>query len=307
MKKLLFIYNVHAGKGLIKRYVSDIVDLFSKSGYLVTAYSTQGKSDAARVAARLACGYDRVVCAGGDGTLNEVITGLMQLETRPVLGYIPTGTTNDFSRNMSLPRGVLRQAAVCLSGIPLPCDIGLFNGDPFVYVAAFGAFTDVSYDTPQNFKNFLGQLAYVLEGVGRISSIQDYALTVEHDGGTLEGDFIFGMVSNTVSVGGLKGLPAKEISLDDGLFEVLLIRMPVSAADLQAILRILALRAETDDGPVIAFHSSYVKVTCRAEAMPWSLDGEYGGSPAVAEIRNCRHAVTIMFGKDRRKSSLPGA
>ncbi len=296
MKTLLFIYNLHAGKGAIRPRLAGILDVFSKAGYLVTAYPTQGKADATRAAARLGPGYDRVVCAGGDGTLSEVISGVMEGEKRPVLGYIPSGTTNDFSRNLSLPRGMEKQAAAAVCGIPRPCDIGRFNGRPFIYVAAFGAFTDVSYDTPQEFKNTFGHLAYFLEGMGRIGSIKGYPLTVEYDGGVLRGDFIFGMVCNTVSVGGFKGLPSRDVRLDDGLFEVVLVRQPKSAADLQAILRILTLRVPSPDGPVAAFHTSAVTVTC-AGNLPWTLDGEYGGAPETADIQNCRHAVTIVCGK----------
>ena len=296
MKKLLFIYNLHAGKGAVRTRLAGILNVFSKEGYLVTAYPTRGKADATRAAAELGPGYDRVVCAGGDGTLSEVISGLMETEHRPALGYIPTGTTNDFARNLLLPRGMEKQAAAAICGDARPCDIGRFNGKPFIYVAAFGAFTNVSYDTPQPFKNTFGHLAYVLEGVSRIGTIKGYSLAVTHDEGVLEGDFLFGMVSNTVSVGGFKGLPASEVRLDDGLFEVVLVRQPKNAADIQAILRALALRVPSAGGPVTAFHSSTVSVTCSG-SLPWTLDGEFGGAPERADIENCRHAVTIVFGK----------
>jgi len=296
MKTLLFIYNLHAGKGLLKAHLAGVLDVFSKAGYLTTVHPTQGKADATRVAAALAPRYDRVICAGGDGTLSEVISGFMECERRPVLGYLPTGTTNDFSHNLFLPRGLEKQAAAAISGVPRPCDIGLFGGKPFLYVAAFGAFTDVSYDTPQAFKNTFGQLAYVLEGMGRIASLKGYPLTVEHDGGVVKGNFLFGMISNTVSVGGFKGLPARDIKLDDGLFEVVLVQQPTTGADIQAILRILTLHIPVSDGPVAAFHASRIKVTC-ANNMPWTLDGEFGGAPTVANIENCRHAVTIVHGK----------
>lgn len=296
MKKLLFVYNLHAGKGIIKAHLPNVLGIFAEAGYLVTAHPTRGKGDATGVVAELASGYDRVVCSGGDGTLSEVISGLMGLEKRPPLGYIPTGTTNDFSRNLSLPRGVERQAGVAVNGIPRPCDMGRFNEKPFLYVAAFGAFTDVAYGTPQQFKNIFGHLAYVLEGVGRLNSLKSYPLEVEYDSGSLKGDFLFGMVSNTVSVGGFKGLPAKDIKLDDGLFEVVLVRQPAKVGDFQAILRALTLRIPSFEGPVVAFRGGKVKISC-SEELPWTLDGEFGGAPAVAEIRNCRHAVTILHGK----------
>ena len=200
MKRLLFIYNPQAGKGVIKPHLANVVDIFTKAGYLVTVWPTQGKADAAHVTARQGWWYDRVVCCGGDGTLSETVSGLLTLDAPPVLGYVPAGTTNDFAKNLGLPRGVEKAAAVAAEGPPRPCDMGRFNDRTFVYVAAFGVFTDVSYDTPQEFKSAFGHLAYVLEAATKLGDLgRGYHLTVEHDGGTLEGDFIYGMVTNTRS------------------------------------------------------------------------------------------------------------
>ena len=168
---------------------------------------TQGKADATYTAAWLGGEFDRLVCCGGDGTLHEVVTGLMEVSHRPELGYIPAGTTNDYSRNLKLPKGYEAMAAAAAEGVPRPVDIGRFNDRYFVYVAAFGAFTDVAYDTPQQVKNMFGHLAYVLEGISRLGNLKGYQARVEYDGGVLEEEFIFGMVSNTVSVGGMLGLP----------------------------------------------------------------------------------------------------
>lgn len=296
MRKLLFIYNPHAGKGLVRGKLAAILDTFTEAGYLVTAYPTQGKGDATRMAAKLGKRCDRVVCGGGDGTLNEVISGLLTLESPPMLGYIPAGTTNDFSRNLSLPKGMEKAAWTAVHGVPRACDMGRFNGTPFVYVAAFGAFTDVAYDTPQNFKNMFGHLAYVLEGVGRLGSLKSYRLTVEHDGGTLEGDFLFGMVSNTVSVGGFQGLPTDKVKLDDGLFEVVLIRSPTTPLELQNIVLSLARQSAVEGGPVVALHSQRLKVSCDSP-LPWTLDGEYGGAPETAVIENQPRVITLVWGK----------
>ena len=208
MKRLLFIYNPQAGKGTVKAHLSNIVDTFTKAGYLVTIWPTQGKEDATHVAAQQGWWYDRVVCCGGDGTLSETVSGLLALDTPPVLGYIPAGTTNDFSKNLGLPRGVEKAAVTAVEGEARPCDMGRFNGRYFVYVAAFGIFTDVSYGTPQQFKNAFGHLAYVLEGATKLGDLgRAYHLQVEHDEGSLEGDFIYGMVTNTLSVGGFKVFP----------------------------------------------------------------------------------------------------
>ena len=182
------------------------------------------------------------------------------------------------------------------AGVPRPVDIGRFNGEYFIYVAAFGAFTDVAYDTPQPFKNAFGHLAYVLEGAARLPSLQSYRLRAEHDGGTEEGDFLFGMVSNTVSVGGFKGANTERVELDDGQFEVVLIRQPQNAAQLQSIVMGLMQAKPEPGGAVVAFQTTRLRVTCAGE-LPWTLDGEYGGAPRVAEIENLPRAVEIVYGK----------
>lgn len=297
MKRLLFIYNPQAGKGVIKPHLANVVDIFTKAGYLVTVWPTQGKEDATHVAARQGWWYDRVVCCGGDGTLSETVSGLLTLDAPPVLGYIPAGTTNDFSKNLGLPRGVEKAAAIAMEGTPRPCDMGRFNDRTFVYVAAFGIFTDVSYDTPQEFKNAFGHLAYVLEGATKLGDLgRGYHLTVEHDGGSLEGDFIYGMVTNTNSVGGFQVFPANQVSLDDGVFEVVLVRQPRNVADLQDALVSLVRQNHEESRQVEAFHTSKLKVTA-SETLPWTLDGEYGGNPEVAKIENLNKAITLVWGK----------
>lgn len=297
MKRLLFIYNPQAGKGIIKPHLANVVDTFTKAGYLVTVWPTQGKEDATHVAARQGWWYDRVVCCGGDGTLSETVAGLLTLDAPPVLGYIPAGTTNDFSKNLGLPRGVEKAAAAAVEGTPRQCDMGRFNDRNFVYVAAFGVFTDVSYGTPQEFKNAFGHLAYLLEGATKLGDLgRGYHLTVEHDGGTLEGDFIYGMVTNTNSVGGFQVFPANQVSLDDGVFEVVLVRQPRNVADLQDALVSLVRQNHEESRQVEAFHTGKLKVTA-AEALPWTLDGEYGGNPEVAKIENLNKAITLVWGK----------
>lgn len=295
MKKLLFIYNPHAGKGQIRAKLADVLDIFTKAGWLVTVRPTQSKSDATYTAAWLGGEYDRLVCCGGDGTLHEVVTGLMELERRPEVGYIPAGTTNDFSRNLKLPKGYDALAATAAEGFPRPVDIGRFNDRYFVYVAAFGAFTDVAYDTPQQVKNMFGHLAYVLEGIARLGNLKGYQARVEYDGGVLEDEFIFGMVSNTVSVGGMLGLPADTVALDDGLLEAVLVRTPRNPMELQGVITALMKQTTDEAAGVLGFHTSRLKITC-ADETPWTLDGEYGGAPKVAEIAACRHAVNIVYG-----------
>ena len=304
MKKLLFLYNTHAGKGLLKSRLAAVQDALA-ADWDVTIHPTRGAGDATAVAAARAGEFDRIVCSGGDGTLHEVVAGLMGLENRPEVGYIPAGTTNDFAKNLSLPRGMEAMARVAAAGVPRPVDIGSFNDRYFIYVAAFGAFTDVAYSTPQPVKNIFGHLAYVLEGATRLGSIQAYPLTVEHDGGVEEGGFCYGMVSNTVSVGGFKGMPAEPVRLDDGLFEVVLVRQPQNPLQLQAVIKALLTMSPDEGGLVTSFRTSRLRVACGQE-LPWTLDGEFGGAPAVAEIVNRQKAVTNVYGKSGRPLRPPG-
>ena len=231
MKEALLIYNPTSGKGQLPGSLSPVLDVFTKAGWLVTVYPTQCKGDAVRAAKELGPRFQRVVCAGGDGTLSETVTGLMELSAPPMLGYIPSGSTNDCATTLNLPRSPIKSAAVAAGeGEPFHIDIGKLNGQPFVYVAAFGAFTHVAYATPQDLKNTFGHLAYVVEGIASLPTISPYHLKVEYDGQVLEDDFYFGMVRNALSIGGIK-LPQQDVELDDGLFEVDLVKKPVSLAD----------------------------------------------------------------------------
>lgn len=294
MKKMLFIYNPHAGQGKVAGKLGAILDSFAQNGYVTTVYPTQGQADATKAVRELGKHFRRIVCCGGDGTLHEVVTGLMEMEEPPVLGYIPAGTTNDFSRNLDLPRDMAQAAEVAVSGPVIDCDMGRFNGMPYVYVAAFGAFTQVSYDTPQKFKNIFGHLAYVLEGMASLGSIRSYAMDVSWDNGkTISGEFIFGMVSNTRSVGGFQGWPKEQVKLDDGEFEVILVRQPKNALETQTILTSILTQNVAEDGPVVAFHARKVTFSAR-EAVAWTLDGEFGGEHRDVEIENVEKALRLV-------------
>ena len=286
MKKLLYIYNPAAGRRTAKASLSDVVEVFSRQGYEITVHPTQGRGDATRTVLEDGGGFDRVVCCGGDGTLNETVQGLLALpaDKRPVLGYIPAGTTNDFSRTLELPRTLPELAEAA--------------GRPFTYVAAFGLFTDVSYSTPQANKNLLGHFAYLLEGMGRLASIPSYHMKVSTRSGTeVEGDFIYGMVGNTVSVGGLVNLPRDKVLLDDGRFEVILIRQPKTAKDWQSILTALTTLELSKDGEgaVVGFSAEEVTFTCDAP-VAWTVDGEFGGEQQITTVKNLPRALTIACG-----------
>lgn len=294
MKRLLFIYNPHAGKELLKPKVSDIVDIFVKAGYEVVIYPTQAYRDAYRKVKEYDAGqYDLIVCSGGDGTLDEVVTGMMERQERDPIGYIPTGTTNDFANSLHIPRDILRAADNAVNGAGFSCDIGKFNDDIFVYVAAFGIFTDVSYQTKQAMKNMLGHLAYVLEGTKRLFNVPSYKIKVTHDGETIEDEFIFGMVTNSRSVGGFRNMVGKQVGFDDGVFEVTLIRTPKNPIALQEIIAALLIE-QIDTKHMLTFKSGNIRFDS-LEEIPWTLDGEFGGAHDFVEIENLNKQLQIMI------------
>ena len=293
MKRLLFIYNPHAGKELLKPKLSDIIDIFVKAGYEVVAYPTQSYRDAYRKVSEYDSDeYDLVVCSGGDGTIDEVVTGMMQRDKRDPIGYIPTGTTNDFANSLHIPKGLLRAADNAVNGTLFPCDVGKFNDDIFVYIAAFGLFTDVSYQTKQEMKNVLGHLAYVLEGTKRLFNVPSYRIKVTHDGETLEDEFIFGMVTNSRSVGGFRNMIGKQVVFDDGLFEVTLMKTPKNPLALQEIVASLLIE-QVDTKHMYSFKTG--RITFESlEEIPWTLDGEFGGAHDEVTVENLNRQLRIM-------------
>ncbi len=292
LKKMLFIYNPNAGTGTLKPKLSDVLDHFTKAGYEVTAYPTQRYRDATEKMESCPDGYDLIVCCGGDGTLDEVVRGMRTRKYKAPLGYIPAGTTNDFASSLGIPKDILAAADTAVNGVPFSCDVGRFNEDYFIYIAAFGLFTDVSYETKQSMKNILGHLAYVLEGAKRIFNIPSYKIRVTHDGEELEDEFIYGMVTNSRSVGGFTGIIGPDVIFDDGEFEVTLIKTPKNAMELNDLLGAIMLR-QINPERIYSFKSGCVRFES-AEAIPWTLDGEYGGSHEKVAVRNNRQALRIM-------------
>lgn len=292
MKRMLFVYNPTAGKGLLKSKLSDVLDICAKAGYEITIYPTQCYQDACRKVSGMQEDYDLVVCSGGDGTLDETVTGMMKRDKKIPIGYIPTGTTNDFANSLHIPRNILKAADTAVNGVLFACDVGSFNDDFFVYIAAFGLFTDVPYQTRQNVKNVLGHLAYVLEGVKRLYNVPSYKVKVTHDETVLEGEFIFGMVTNSRSVGGFRNMVGKNVVFDDGEFEVILIKTPKNAIELQEIIAALLIE-QVDTKHMHMFKAS--KVCFEAvEEIPWTLDGEFGGTHDYVQIENQKQALEIM-------------
>ena len=295
-KRTLFVYNPRAGKGTVVKNLHEIVDAFAKADYPVTVYPTQAKGDACKlVEERDAELYDLIVCSGGDGTLREVVNGLIKSGNSTPVGYIPAGSTNDFARSLGLSDDIREATDTIIRGTPFLCDAGKFNGENFVYVAAFGLFTDVSYATNQQWKNIFGHVAYILEGVKSLSSIQSYEVQIECDEGTMKGNYIYGMVTNSLSVGGFKNITGKNVSFDDGKFEVILIRRPATFAELNDIVMSL-LRQSFDAVCIQSFETSYLKIKSRDE-VNWTLDGEFGGTYTDVEIKNVQKAFPIMVRK----------
>ena len=292
-KNMLFIYNPKAGKAQIRSHLSDIVEIFSRGGYEITICPTQKNGDAAKFAEYRKPIYDLVVCSGGDGTLDEVVGGIIRSSLMTPIGYIPAGSTNDFGGSLHLPKDMVQAAKTIVSGKNFACDVGRFNEEIFVYIAAFGLFTDVSYETAQDMKNVLGHMAYLLEGVKRLSTIKSYRMKVTYEGGMIEDDFMFGMITNSESVGGFKRITGKNVQLDDGLFEVTLIKRPRNPAELNEIMTSL-LSQVIDTDVMYCFKTSALTIESE-DLLAWTRDGENGGRHKRVEISNCNKAIEIRM------------
>lgn len=291
-KKLLLILNPRSGKMAGKRHLADVLERFCVAGYLPTVFVTTGVGQATELAAAHGGEADLVVCLGGDGTFNEVVSGLLRAGHKVPLGYIPCGSTNDFASSIGLKKTIPAATQAVLEGEAHTYDVGAFGERYFSYVASFGAFTHASYATPQNAKNALGHLAYVLEGLKEISKLRSWHVRFEINGEVFEDDYIFGAVSNSTSVGGVLTLDPQAVDMNDGLLELLLIKMPRNPAELSEC--ILALAEQRYDSPHITFCSAR-EITVTAEpTMEWSLDGERGDGVEQVRIRNIQDAIRVI-------------
>ena len=290
----MLIVNPFSGRGLTKNALGTIVSELCSGGYSVTVHYV-GDSDPETLAYEYAKRHELVICAGGDGTLSSVVSGLLRSGASIPIGYIPTGTANDVASTLALPKDPSLAVRTIITGTPRSIDIGLFSGRYFTYIAAFGAFTGVAYKTKQSAKRALGHMAYVLGGIAGVFSIKARHTVVEYDGSTLEGDFIFGGVANSTSVAGLVKIDPKQVDLADGLFEVILVRRPIRPADLIDTLTSIVTKSYDGDN-VLLLHAS--EVTFRFdEEVAWTIDGEDGGSHREAKISNCREAARIISGE----------
>ncbi len=291
-KRLLFILNPKAGMNRTYGPLLDVLELLSRAGYDLLVRNTKRAGDATAFVVKHGQSVDVVVCCGGDGTLNETIGGLMQLEQRPILGYLPRGSTNDFATSMGIPQDPIEATKAMVKKQAKAVDVGLWNGRSFVYVACFGAFTKSSYTAPQAVKNAIGHMAYVLEGMKDISSLRPYKVKVTADGEVLDGDYLFGAVCNTTSIGGVMRLDQEIVALDDGKFELLLIPAPQTVNDLQALARALVLQDYHSQGMVFR-HVSQVHLETQ-ETMDWALDGEFASGVSRVDIVNHCQAVRVL-------------
>ena len=306
MKKLLFVYNPKSGKGLIRNHLSAVLEILSGAGFEVTVHPTRQSRDACEVVEKRASQYDLIVCSGGDGTLDEVVTGMMHSGNRSTIGYIPAGSTNDFGSSLGIPKQMEQAAELAVHGMPFACDIGKFNEEYFVYVAAFGFLTDVSYQTNQDLKNVLGHTAYIVEGMKRVSSWKSYRLKIESEEFSDEGEFMYGMISNSNSVGGFKGLTGKNVELNDGLFEVTLIRTPQNLAEWPEVLGSVIMQDEKSRN-VVRFKTNRLMVRS-VQPVAWTRDGENGGEHTVVVMENLPQALNIMArpAPELEARSVPG-
>ena len=294
-RKLLLIVNPAAGRGAYKNGFGDAMRVLAEGGIQTTLAFTAARGDATRFAAENAGAYDIVACIGGDGTLSEVLAGLMQLDNPPPVGYFPMGTANDVATTLGLPKNdTLAAARRILSGTPHPFDVGGFGEkDYFAYIAAFGAFTEVSYATPQDQKKMLGHLAYVLQGMQQLPKIEPIHTVVEYDSGVFEGNLLYGSVSNSTSVAGIVRLPEAMVSLGDGVSELVLVRDPGNVASFaELVSSVLSERFDSDK--LLILHTK--KASFHFDTpIAWTRDGEAGGAYTDIEVRNIQCPVKLIF------------
>ena len=292
MKKLLLIVNPKAGTRRIGRVLPEVIEIFNRADYEVTVHITAGSGDCTQVVRSRGAQADLIVCAGGDGTFNEAVAGMMESGIDRPLGYIPCGSTNDFAISLKLPTDPVKAAQLIVSGVPLKYDVGLFGDRYFSYVASFGAFTRASYSTPQDVKNALGHTAYLLEGIQEISQIRKEHIRIELDDRIIEDDFLFGAVSNSTSMGGILTLDPRQVDMRDGKFELLLIRAPQDLMEIHECVQ--AVSKQIYNCAMMTFVSTK-KLTVHADAsMPWTLDGEREEGREQVVIRCLHQAITLM-------------
>ncbi len=293
MKKLFFIINAVSGKRALDDSLMRVIETFSKADYDINVYITKSEEDMIDQVRVRGGEFDLIVCCGGDGTLNLVAGTIFENNIDTLLGYIPGGTTNDFANTRHIDTVTTGAAEQIVSGVVRDVDLGLLNGKPFIYVAAFGMFSDLSYLTSRELKQNMGYAAYLMGGIKSMAKSKPFSLRVEHDGEVIEGDFIYGMVSNSKRIGGLEMPIMKNILFDDGEMEITLIRHAKNPIDTQKLINCLVTQI-ADDNMVYMFKSSKVNISC-SDDVQWTLDGEYGGAYRDMNIEVKGAAIKMVF------------
>lgn len=294
-KNLMLIINPAAGRGGYKTYFGEAMNALDRGGCRTTLFFTSGPKQATEYTVKYAADYDIVACVGGDGTLSEVISGLMQLKSPPPLGYIPMGTTNDVASTLGLPKNdTVGAVKRILEGTPSPFDVGRFGeSDYFAYIAAFGIFTEVSYTTPQTQKKTLGHLAYMLQGMAQLPKLESHNVKVEFDGGEVEGRFLYGSMSNSTSVAGILKLPEDKVCLGDGMSELVLVRDPGTVEGFSDIVT-SAISQRYDSENIFMRHTRWARFTFD-KPVAWTRDGEAGGEYTQIELFNHKAPIRMIF------------
>lgn len=293
MKKILFVMNPYAGTRRAAKELTDILAVFNQADFEVTTYMTSGTGDAFQIAKDRSEGMDMVVCCGGDGTLNETVSGLLTAGLDIPIGYIPAGSTNDFATSLKLSLNPIQAAKDIVEGVPIPYDAGRFGDRHFAYVASFGAFTRVSYNTPQYVKNALGHTAYLLSSISELSQIRDFHVRMDLEDQIIEDDYIFGAISNATSVGGILTLRADQVDMGDGLFEILLVRSPRNLTELSEVIQAVQSQNYSNCASITFCSTSKVKIYTD-EVMDWTLDGERAEAKREIVVENLHHAIRLI-------------
>lgn len=295
MKKLMLIVNPNAGRGAYRTNFVDALNAFDRGGYVTTLFFTKNRGDATEYVAKHGAAFDTIACIGGDGTLSEVMSGMMHLDKKPQLGYIPMGTANDVATTLNLPKNdILGAVQRILEGEAHPYDVGGFGKDKhFAYIAAFGAFTEASYSTPQNQKKMFGNLAYVIQGAMLLPKIHAYHTIVEYDDGVIEADLMYGSMSNSTSAAGIFRLPEQFVSLGDGMSELILIKDPENIEGLSELFTSVMTR-RYDSDKLYILHTRHAKFTFE-EPVAWTRDGEAGGEYKEIELYNYNAPINMIF------------
>lgn len=291
-KPMLLVMNPRAGTQSGRGLLTDILSLFCANGYMPMTFITNARGEATQIVQQYAAQVSQIVCIGGDGTLNETLSGLLQSGIQVPVGYIPAGSTNDFAGSLNLPKDLLEAARHIVEGTPQLLDIGQFEEHYFSYTASFGLFTRASYATSQEMKNLFGHFAYILEGIRDLSSIHTYRLRIENDAVQTEGDYLFGAVCNSTSLGGIIKLDSEAVDMSDGLFEVFFIKRPANLIELHEC--VMALNNHQYNCNMIDFFTaSHLTIYCE-EPMDWTLDGEHQPGKDVIHIKNVHHAFSLL-------------